>query len=175
MTSKKKYLNDKKIVAHWNYGLSLASYTNKGSVAGGMYKQALVIEPNSRERRWLETILARAGWRVTQVSNLAELTAEAGTPVWDLVFYTVTGLSESQAATQLSNLRRRLGARPHIIAVGPVGRSAGVVEVLLSGASDYLAKPLRAEAITVRLQEVGPQAAVTECFDASQIIWVWLF
>ena len=135
--------------------------------------QALIVEPNAAQRRWLRKLLQSDGWRVAEVCTPSELATAGLACDWKLIFCPVNGPDAGAETCWLTQLREKVGTVPHVIAVGAASKSVAAVEAILCGASDYLAQPLRAKEVRQHLLawHQQRQASAQESFTASGLIY----
>jgi CheY-like chemotaxis protein len=103
--------------------------------------RVLFVEDSADDVQLVTRYLTRAGYEamVERVESSGELQAALERSQWDLVMadYMVPGFSGPAAVALLNN---RPGAPPVVIVSGAVGDEIMGMQVLLSGARDYLAK-----------------------------------
>ncbi len=111
---------------------------------------ALVIEPDDGLRRLVQEALCEDGWRVVVACSANEaLAIIRRQQTWPLVYCSDSlrmGRSEvSTGAGILDTLRKHLGAASYIVMMGASDSSNAALDAILTGASDYISQPCRAE------------------------------
>jgi len=113
---------------------------------------ALVIEPDPEERSVLRNALHRQQWKVCEAASVAEASRIIGSYLWNLILcdadISTQRVAPSGDQTLLSELKRRLGPKVHIvITAAPQVSSITPFEAIINGASDYISKPCQEDRI----------------------------
>ncbi|HEY9646471.1 MAG TPA: PAS domain-containing protein [Chroococcidiopsis sp.] len=117
----------------------------------------LIAEDNLVNQKVLTQLLYRLGYEATVVNNGLEALEALEAQPYDVVLMDVQmPLMDGLTATQEIHRRWPPAERPHIIAVTASAMRGDREECLKAGMSDYLSKPIRAEALAKALQGCKP-------------------
>jgi DNA-binding NtrC family response regulator len=119
--------------------------------------RALIIESDATARSLLREILFAEGWCVDEARSLEEALRFCDFKKWTLVFCAADALIGDEEADSLSvliKLKSKLKDESHIVISGTNGNSESALEFIMSGASDYIRKPVSALEIKSKAREI---------------------
>lgn len=108
----------------------------------------LVIEPDTNVLHLLRKALSADGWQVSEAHSL-EVAMSLENRSWALVFCSANASIDTSYTSIISRLRKLVGNESHIVILGSNESHLTPLKAFLSGATDYIRKPIReAEIVT---------------------------